>query len=186
MELFPQLKMTWLNGWLALMRMYAVVGLLMAALPREVVRRLYDRSGWSKQQRTFSIYGKLVALGMIVLLIFSPLSSNLAILIPGAVVYGLGIVMLMWALFTYRRTPLDRPVTGGLYRISRNPQWVGLVLVFWGIAIATGTWLTLLLMAVLTPLGHFRIRGEEQACLAQYGESYRKYMEQVPRYFLFF
>jgi protein-S-isoprenylcysteine O-methyltransferase Ste14 len=32
---------------------------------------------------------------------------------------------------------------------------------------------------------HLGILAEEEACLAQYGESYRAYVERVPRYFLF-
>jgi protein-S-isoprenylcysteine O-methyltransferase Ste14 len=35
-------------------------------------------------------------------------------------------------------------------------------------------------------LQHFGILAEEEVCLRRYGESYRAYMEQVPRYFLFF
>jgi protein-S-isoprenylcysteine O-methyltransferase Ste14 len=31
-----------------------------------------------------------------------------------------------------------------------------------------------------------RIVAEEKACLQQYGESYRSYMQRVPRYLLFF
>jgi protein-S-isoprenylcysteine O-methyltransferase Ste14 len=33
---------------------------------------------------------------------------------------------------------------------------------------------------------HFRILAEEGTCLRQYGDSYRVYMERVPRYFLLF
>ena len=31
-----------------------------------------------------------------------------------------------------------------------------------------------------------RILAEEEACLAQYGDSYRDYMRRVPRYLVFF
>jgi protein-S-isoprenylcysteine O-methyltransferase Ste14 len=33
---------------------------------------------------------------------------------------------------------------------------------------------------------HYGILAEEEVCLKQYGDSYRAYMERVPRYFLFF
>jgi protein-S-isoprenylcysteine O-methyltransferase Ste14 len=35
-------------------------------------------------------------------------------------------------------------------------------------------------------LQHFGILAEEEACLKQYGESYRVFMKRVPRYFLVF
>jgi hypothetical protein len=34
-------------------------------------------------------------------------------------------------------------------------------------------------------LEHFGIVADEEVCLNQYGESYRLYLEQVPRYFVF-
>jgi protein-S-isoprenylcysteine O-methyltransferase Ste14 len=48
-----------------------------------------------------------------------------------------------------------------------------------------GSGLALLLFAISAGFYHFRILGEERACLASYGESYRNYMQSVPRYFIF-
>ena len=57
---------------------------------------------------------------------------------------------------------------------------------FLGMCLAIGSWLALLALLMSRVLQHIGILAEEEACLAQYGETYRAYMKGVPRYFLFF
>jgi protein-S-isoprenylcysteine O-methyltransferase Ste14 len=90
------------------------------------------------------------------------------------------------ALFNFRNTPAGQPVTSGLYRISRNPQWVTLFAMLLGACIAIGSWTAVILLLIAAVFYHFRIRGEERACLAHYGEPYQELLDRVPRYFLFF
>ena len=182
MEWFPDLKLGWLNGWTLLVPFYAVFGLLMLIFPREVVRRLYSKSGWSRWQRIMSVVTKLAAVIFIVLILVTPLRIGGSVFVAGAVLYSLGFALMVVALIHYRQTPIGEPVVRGVYRISRNPQWVALVLVMSGIAIAIGSWTAIILTVVMVAGGHFRILAEEKACLEQYGESYRRYMDQVPRY----
>ena len=61
MELFPALQIGWLNGWLFLCVLYLIFGLLLLVFPKDVVRRLYDRSGWSKRERVLNAIGQLVS-----------------------------------------------------------------------------------------------------------------------------
>jgi protein-S-isoprenylcysteine O-methyltransferase Ste14 len=84
--------------------------------------------------------------------------------------------MMVTALVYYRNTPMDEPATRGLYRISRNPQWVALIVLLLGICIAVGPWTAVISAVGSMVLGHFRIIAEEQACLDQYGEAYAAYI----------
>jgi hypothetical protein len=45
MELMPALKLGWLNGWILLAFEFLIEGLLLVVFPRDVVARLFDRSG---------------------------------------------------------------------------------------------------------------------------------------------
>ncbi len=186
MEWLPALKLGWLNGWLLLGAFYLVFGLFLLLSPRGVVARLYSVSGWSRQQQILSLAGKPFSLTCLGLVIFSPLKIGQPVFAIGCVLFVLGFAGMMVALFNYRQTPLDQPVTAGLYRLSRNPQWAALVTMFSGSCIAVGSGAAVVLLAAATVFYHFRILGEERACLAQYGESYRAYLARVPRYFLFF
>jgi len=102
------------------------------------------------------------------------------------ILFALGLVGFVVALFNFRNTPLDRPVTKGLYRVSRNPQQFMLLVVGLGISVAIGSWLALLMLLLGLVFTYRKLLAEEASCLRQYGDAYRAYMERVPRYFLFF
>lgn len=74
-------------------------------------------------------------------------------------------------------------VTSGIYRITRNPMYVGLLFVLIGLTVYLGAPLT-----VLGPIGfamyihRFQIIPEEQALTAKFGDEYRRYMSRVRRW----
>jgi protein-S-isoprenylcysteine O-methyltransferase Ste14 len=186
MELFPTLEIGWLNGWLLLAFEFLVQGFLLLVFPKDVVARLFDRSGWSAKQRIFLTIGKVFSLLTLVLIILTPLKINSSTFILGLIFYGLGVAGLVLAMFNFKDTPLDQPVTRGLYKISRHPQIVAQVIFLLGICIAIGSWVAIFTLLISKILQHFSILAEEEVCLQRYGESYRAYLDRVPRYFLFF
>lgn len=186
MELVPAIKFGWLNGWIPFGLLCLVEGLLLLTSPKDVTRRLFDRSTWRKRQATFTVIGKVFSLICIVLIVLTPLKVGSAAFVAGVVLYLLGLTGLVTAILNFRHAPLDQPATGGVYRISRHPQIVALFVSFLGMCVATGSWLAVLMLVISKLFQHLGILAEEEACLAQYGESYRAYTERVPRYFLFF
>ncbi len=185
MELVPTLKIGWLNGWILLCLLCLIEGFLLIVFPKDVVTRLFDRSGWDKKQRTFTVIGKLFSLACLILIILTPLKIGSSALVVGTILYILGLVGLIIAILNFRNTPLGQPVTGGLYRLSRHPQILMLFILFMGICVAIGSWLALLVLMISKLVQHLGILAEEEVCLERYGDSYRTYMKRVPRYFLF-
>jgi protein-S-isoprenylcysteine O-methyltransferase Ste14 len=186
MEWFPPLRVGLINGWIYLVVFYLGYLLVLASFPKEIVQRLYDRSGWTKQQRSYSAAGLPFAIAGLILIVFTPLKIGTPVFILGTVGYVLGFIGFVIALNQFKKAPLDEPALDGLYRISRHPQWVTFVLTLLGVSIALGSWTIFLLLGVRVVFNHFRILGEERACLERYGETYRQYLEHVPRYFLCF
>jgi protein-S-isoprenylcysteine O-methyltransferase Ste14 len=186
MEWMPALRVGWLNGWIFLLLLALTDGILFRIFPKAVVTRLFDRSGWSQKQIVFTVIGKLCAVVCLALIIFTPLKIGSAVFIVGAIVAALGWIGLAKALFDFRNTPLDEPVTRGMYRISRHPQIVMSSVVLLGACIAIGSWSAVLMLLAARVFSHFGIVAEEEVCLKQYGDSYRAYMERVPRYFVIF
>ena len=186
MEFFPQLKLGWLNGWIVLVLLGLADGICFLAFPRDVVKRLWDRSGWSSKQVVLTVLAKLCALVCLALLVLTPLKLGTPLFWIGLAVTALGLAGVVAALLDFRNTPFDQPVARGLYRISRHPQTVMALVVLLGGAIAVGSWAVALALAVARVFGHFSIVAEEEVCSKHYGDSYREYMRRVPRYFLFF
>jgi protein-S-isoprenylcysteine O-methyltransferase Ste14 len=186
MEFLPDLKIGWLNGWLVIALLGAVDGILFLIFPKAVVKRLWDRSGWSPKQQAYTVTGKLCALACLVLLTFTPLKIGQPVFWIGLVLIIFGLTGLVKALFDFKNTPLGEPVTRGLYRVSRHPQVVMSAGVILGACIAIGSWIAVAFWAIARLLEHFGILAEEAVCQKQYGEPYRAYLNRVPRYFLFF
>lgn len=186
MELMPALKLGWLNGWIPFAVCVLTEAIMLKVFSRGVVKRLFDRSTWSRKQYAFTILGKAFSLVCIALIVLTPLKVGSGVFYAGVAVFALGLVSLIAAIVNFGTTPVDQPVTKGLYRVSRHPQIVSLTVIFLGICLTIGSWPALLALALSRVLQHYGILGEEEACLAEYGESYRAYTQRVPRYFLFF
>jgi protein-S-isoprenylcysteine O-methyltransferase Ste14 len=186
LEWFPHLEMGWLNGWILLLIEFIIQGSLLLIFPKDVVARLFDRSGWTRKQRLFIVIGKVFSLVCLVLIILTSLKINSPLFIPGLALYVLGIAGLVVSMYNFRDTPLDQPVTRGLYRYSRHPQIVSLFFMLLGICLAIGSIPVLIALLLSKVFQHISILAEEEVCHKQYGESYRAFMERVPRYFLFF
>jgi protein-S-isoprenylcysteine O-methyltransferase Ste14 len=95
-----------------------------------------------------------------------------------------GVALRWWSFRTLGRyftvdvmTSTDQPViTAGPYHFVRHPGYTGLLLVFTGIGVADGNWLSLAAMILLPLTGLLnRIRVEETALSATLGDSYRSY-----------
>ena len=186
MELIPELKTGWLNGWLPMIFFYVTYSILLKIFPRDVVKRLYDKSGRAKRHKILILVGSILVFVYFVLIIFTPLKTDSAVIIPGMIIFFLGLAGFVIALFNFKNSPPDKPATGGLYKISRHPQQLMFFIAFMGICIAVGSWAALFVQLFSTIFLHMRVLAEERACLAHYGELYQNYIKNVPRYFLFF
>lgn len=185
MSLFPPLRLSWLNGWLLIIVFYASFLVLLKIFPRETVDRLYDDSGWTLEVARPAKIGLPFALAAMILILFSPLKIGQTIFWIGLGLALIGQAGFIYSLHSFNITPLGKPVTDGLYRISRNPQWVTFALVMIGFSLMVGSWTVLALLTVRIVMNHFRILGEERALEEHYGDSYREYKNAVPRYLRF-
>ena len=176
MELFPELNLGWLNGWLVIALLGLTDGILFLVFPKEVVRRLWDRSGWSPKQQAFYHRRQAVRLGLISLTHPHAAQIGSPVFVVGALLSVFGLIGLVKALFDFKNTPLDEPVTR--WPLSRFPPSSNRD-VFAGRAggcIAIGSWVSVFFWAAARLLAHFGILAEEQVCLKQYGEPYRAYL----------
>jgi protein-S-isoprenylcysteine O-methyltransferase Ste14 len=74
-------------------------------------------------------------------------------------------------------------VSGGIYRVSRNPMYLGFLLVLagWAVYLANAG-AALFLPAFVAYLTRYQIEPEERALLAKFGSEYAQYMSRVRRW----
>ena len=117
-------------------------------------------------------------------------SLALAIRLAGLAVFVAGAWIAGWGLLLFHRvetttTPGEAParlVTGGPYRFTRNPMYVGLTLAYIGEAgLLVQLWPLPLLVLTLAYVNWFVIPVEE-ASLAEFGDEYARYRARVRRW----
>ena len=111
--------------------------------------------------------------------------------IAGLIIAALGVTLFITAMLTMRdswRAGVSKDktelVTTGIFRISRNPAFLGFDLMYFGVLMVFFNWVLLLfsIFAILTL--HLQIvNNEEDAMLLAFGDEYLNYKKQVNRYF---
>jgi len=109
----------------------------------------------------------------------------------GGILVGGGLLLMLLAVFEFHKqsttivphlTP-DALITGGIFSRTRNPIYLGDVLILTGLLLRWEAWLSLPLAAVLVIILDRRfIRAEEARAVAKFGPAYRAYCDRVRRW----
>lgn len=116
---------------------------------------------------------------------------NFVCIACGVVAFVWGFLVMMWAWWLFRQIgtpirPTDRAsslVTSGPYRFSRNPMYLGIVVMLLGIALWLGSWPML-----IAPVGFFVFMSlvfipyEERRLLETFCDAYASYAQSVRRW----
>ncbi|NNM17659.1 MAG: isoprenylcysteine carboxylmethyltransferase family protein [Croceitalea sp.] len=115
----------------------------------------------------------------------------------GALVYvmmGLGFLCMVIALVQFASAkPTTNPlkpskatvlVRSGIYQYTRNPMYLGMLLLLIAFALRLGNaFNTLLAAGFVYYMNHFQIKGEEEALTLKFGKEYKYYCKEVRRWF---
>jgi protein-S-isoprenylcysteine O-methyltransferase Ste14 len=111
----------------------------------------------------------------------------------GTLLAWAGVLVSVWAIATTvrRRVILDAGhfvkqehplVTGGAYAFVRNPMYLGIILLWFGIAVAFQSRVLLAVaIAYVVPALWFYIRAEERMMLSEFGAQFEEYARRVGR-----
>jgi protein-S-isoprenylcysteine O-methyltransferase Ste14 len=123
---------------------------------------------------------------------------SLAITLPwrqglAVTIFGVGILFILSGIYAFQKakttinptkpTATSSVVTSGVYRLSRNPMYLGFLLALIGWAIFLSHTLPFLFLpAFVACMNRFQISPEECALSAKFGDEYETYKQAVRRW----
>lgn len=123
--------------------------------------------------------------GLIIMVIFMPIEFHTSHFAIGLVVFCISFVVYLLSLINYATSNPERPVTKGIYKLSRNPQQISTILMWIGIGFLTDCSLIIALCVFQLITVYPTFKAQESFCVEKYGNEYQDYMKRTPRYFLY-
>jgi protein-S-isoprenylcysteine O-methyltransferase Ste14 len=134
-----------------------------------------------KEKPAYLIY-QLTTVFIFVYPFFIKVRTDGPFFIIGLTVYGLGIIVFTSSAFSFARPGKNGINQSGLYRISRNPMYIGYFIYFLGCVLLTCSLALFVSLIAFQISAHWIILSEERWCISEFGEAYISYMKDVRRY----
>ena len=181
MSLIPTFEIGIWNAWIPML--YLPLHPLIMLLVDKLVgtggmnEKMFAPAYTKSEKRIFN-FMMLFLLLMIIYSIFLPLKLGTSWFWAGLPIYILGFIVFLIAIVNISTTPIGEIFNRGMYRYSRHPMRLGMLIMNIGIGVASASWLFLLIAIAMVFIPDTAI--EEKYCLEKYGDAYRKYMNRTP------
>jgi len=159
----------------------------MIAYPKKFRQRLFAIPKVESRFLKLMFFVSLVIFsrGLIIYSIFVPLVLSSPWFWPGTIVFVIGLGLYAVALYNFASTSDDKPVTSGIYRLTRHPMQIMSIIMWIGIGIASTNLIIIASSIALAIILNFSFISQEQFCMQTYGESYKSYIKKTPRYLFY-
>jgi len=179
--IIPTLELGFWNAWiLALPMMIIILSDMRVTSIRESGKG--ETFQLTRKENLISFASLIIMFFCFIYPIFLPLYLRTVWLYSGLIVFLFGLIFAIIAVRDFATSPKNKVITQGLYGFSRNPVYIGLILMQTGISIACISWLYFILTIILLILLNSMISSEERFCLYLYGENYQRYLSHTPRW----
>jgi protein-S-isoprenylcysteine O-methyltransferase Ste14 len=179
MTLEPVFQIGVWNAWILMLGFFSCF--IVVSMKFKMTDRVSDNSEDKIVINTVKFIAPLTFL-MVIYSIFLPMGRGTGWFLVGSAVFFLGLIIFTLSRIAVYKTLENEPFTGGVYRFSRHPIYISHFLVFFGIGIASASWLFLLLSVILLLLRRKIMIREEDLTLEKYGDSYDEYLQKTPRW----
>lgn len=130
----------------------------------------------------------VVVIEVISILVFEPLPLPVGVVgaamgFAGDVIFAVSVMTMKdnWRAGLAKKDE-TKMVTDGIYRISRNPAFLGFDCVYIGVLLMFFNWVLLVFSILAMLMLHLQILQEEEYLLSVFGEEYSSYQSKVCRY----
>jgi protein-S-isoprenylcysteine O-methyltransferase Ste14 len=184
MSLVPAFHIGVWNAWL-FMIIYPLQWLVVLLLPGHIAERTSHPQEIirTRGDRILSFLTQAVWVGATLYSVFVALRVGTPWFWSGLALFLAGLAILVLASIRVACTPANRPFTCGIYRFSRHPMYLSMILVYLGVSVASVSWVFLLITAGTVFLQRHQMLEEEAYCREIFGEAYLAYLAVTARWF---
>jgi len=119
---------------------------------------------------------------IILYLVFLKIQTKPPLFFIALLIYILGISVLIISTVNFAKPEQSGINTNGIFKISRNPMYIGYFIYFSSCVLLTHSILLLISLLVFQISAHWIILSEERWCVNKFGTEYINYMNKVKRY----
>ncbi len=185
MSLLPPFKFGLWNTWI-LMLYFPLHPLIMLATDKAVgtgqIFKKMDAVPYEPHEKMAYHIFMVIMIFLVAYSLFLPLQLGTAWFSAGLALYLFGLAIFVIAVANVATTPQGQIFTKGLYRYSRHPMYISILIINTGIGVACASWIFLLFSLIILVLQRPQALAEERGCLAAYGNKYREYLHRTPRW----
>ena len=182
MSITPAFQIGLWNAWW-FMSVFLLQWLAILLIPGHLMKRTGDIPGsQTRQYRIVAFLTNGLWMAATLYSIFLPFRLGTLWLWLGLVVFAAGLVLLVLMTISVANTPQNKPFTSGVYRFSRHPGYLSMIVVYLGVSIAALSWIFLLTTVLTFSLLRYAAKREEAYCCVKFGEAYSSYMVKTSRW----
>jgi protein-S-isoprenylcysteine O-methyltransferase Ste14 len=186
MSLVPDFEIGLWNAWiLQVIFLFAafVPDFLMGKEAKLSMKRMSQSVPLSKSDKILAYSTHVIIMPFVLIYsIFLPMKLGTVWLYIGLPIFILSGVMYIATIINIANTPVNKPVTIGIYRIMRHPIYFSGFLMYIGIGIACASWIVILCALLWIAFFYVVVPAEEDFLLKKYGDAYRVYIDRTPRW----
>jgi protein-S-isoprenylcysteine O-methyltransferase Ste14 len=183
MSWIPSFEIDIWNGWL-FMIIFPLQWLAVLVCPRHIAEKTSHAPEiiQDRQDRIMAFLTQGFWIGATLYSIFVPFQIGTPWLWVGLALFIAGLTALILATLAVAAAPINKPFSSGVYRCSRHPMYLSMILVYLGVSVAAASWLFFLITVITFFLQRYQMVREEKFCLNKFGSAYRDYMGKTPRW----
>jgi len=186
MSLTPSFAIGIWNAWILTILLYAAAFVPLTMNNERAEQRMEGEPQGSDQKRVSKIVTVITHVIImpftLIYSVFLPLQLGTWWFYLGLPVFLIGIIMVLGFSISFSSAPIDKPISNGVFAISRHPLYLGFFLAFTGIGICCASWIFLLCALVWIAAFIIGVEEEERFLIEKYGDAYRQYMDRTPRW----
>ena len=186
MSLNPAFEIGIWNAWILQVLFYLsmfIPDIFFDKEARKKSKRMSQFPPFKKTEKILALSTHVIIMPVVFIYsIFLPLKLGTPWLYAGLLIFAVALVISITTLFNIASAPADKPITKGVYKISRHPMYFSGFLMIISVGVSCASWVVLLLAVIWIVFWRIAVPAEENFLIEKYGGSYRDYLNRTPRW----